>query len=588
MTMMRRVLSPLFRGLPFLSAALLLAVPQDSSAAPPGKSEQRTSPDQVPQGLEKSDWSSILAAHSAWEHSFQPVKGGAWQAQNKAQQWSTQFDGRGFMAKPKAADWQWGLELRSYGFGKKQTAVGGQPAVKAEGQRLSYQWNADVQEWFVNDQRGLEHGFTVARRPQGAAAKASLDMVLGTRGTLKASVAADTQTVYFRDDQGAPVVTYAGLKVWDADGKVLPSRFVAGPSGGIILRVDESSARYPITIDPIAQQAYLKPNAVGTTQAGDTFGASVAVSGDTVVVGAFKEDSSTTGVNSTPNESAADAGAVYVFVRSGSTWSQQAYLKASQVTAGDQFGYSVALSGDTLVVGATFEDSNTTGVGSTPNESASAAGAAYVFVRSGTTWSQQAYLKASQVTLNDWFGYSVSVSGNTVVVGSFFEDSSTTGVGSTPNESASGAGAAYVFVRSGTTWSQQAYLKASQVSVDDGFGYSASVSGDTVVVGALYEDSSTTGVNSTPNESASAAGAAYVFVRSGTTWSQQAYLKASQVSASDTFGYALAVSGDTLVVGAYQEDSSTTGVNSTPNESTSGAGAAYVFARSGTTWSQQA
>jgi hypothetical protein len=103
MTMMRRVFNPLFRGLPLLSAALLLlAVPQESTAAPLGKPEQLTSPDQVPQGLEKSDWSSIRAAHSAWEHSFQPVKGGAWQAQNKAQQWSTQFDSRGFMAKPKA------------------------------------------------------------------------------------------------------------------------------------------------------------------------------------------------------------------------------------------------------------------------------------------------------------------------------------------------------------------------------------------------------------------------------------------------------------------------------------------------------
>ncbi len=565
-----------------------VAPPLESTAALPGKPEQLTSPDQVPQGLEKSDWSSIRAAHSAWEHSFQPVKGGAWQAQNKGQQWSTQFDGRGFMAKPKAADWQWGLELRSYGFGQKQTAVGGQPAVKAEGQRLSYQWNADVQEWFVNDQRGLEHGFNVARRPQGAAAKASLDMVLGTRGTLKASVAADTQTVYFRDDKGAPVVTYAGLKVWDADGKVLPSRFVAGPSGGIILRVDESSARYPITIDPIAQQAYLKPNAIGTTQAGDQFGVSVAVSGDTVVVGAHNEDSSTTGVNSTPNESALNAGAAYVFVRSGSTWSQQAYLKASQVTTQDNFGLSVAVSGDTLVVGNAMEDSSTTGVGSTPNESAANSGAAYVFVRSGTTWSQQAYLKASQVTGGDMFGVSVAVSGNTVVVGAQMEDSSTTGVGSTPNESAADAGAAYVFVRSGTTWSQQAYLKASQVTVDDYFGASVAVSGDTVVVGAENEDSSTTGVGSTPNDSGSNTGAAYVFLRSGTTWSQQAYLKASQVTTQDNFGNSVAVSGDTLVVGAFQEDSSTTGVNSTPDESAANSGAAYVFVRSGTTWSHQA
>ena len=314
----------------------------------------------------------------------------------------------------------------------------------------------------------------------------------------------------------------------------------------------------------------------------DQFGRSVAVSGDTVVVGASNESSSTTGVNSTPNESASQAGAAYVFVRSGTTWTQQAYLKASQVTAGDQFGVSVAVSGDTVVVGANQEDSSTTGVNSTPNESASGSGAAYVFVRSGTTWTQQAYLKASQVNASDTFGLSVAVSVDTVVVGGNLEDSSTTGVNSTPDESAADSGAAYVFLRSGTTWTQQAYLKASNTPSSssgegDGFGNSVAVSVDTVVVGAPREDGSTTGVNSTPDESAANAGAAYVFVRSGGAWTQQTYLKASQVTGSDFFGGSVAVSGDTVVVGASGEDSSTSGVNSTPNESVSASGAAYTF-----------
>jgi photosystem II stability/assembly factor-like uncharacterized protein len=202
-----------------------------------------------------------------------------------------------------------------------------------------------------------------------------------------------------------------------------------------------------------------------------------------------------------------------------------------------------------------------------------------VFARSGTAWSQQAYLKAHQVTTYDQFGHAVAVSGDTVVVGAYGEDSSTTGVtvNGTPNESADLAGAAYVFVRSGTTWTQQAYLKASQVTAFDLFGTSVAVSGDTVVVGANYEDSSTTGVNSTPNDSAANPGAAYVFVRSGTTWTQQAYLKASQVTADDNFGFSVAVSGDTVVVGAYFEDSSTTGVNSTADERASNSGAVFVF-----------
>jgi hypothetical protein len=219
MSSLRRILSQLSSRLSLLTAALTLVLAQahEASAAQPGQPQQLTTPDQVPEGLEKSDWASIRAAHTAWEHSFLPTEGG-FQARNKAQQWTTEFDGRGFLAKPKAAEWQWGLELRSYGFGQQQTAVQGQPRVKAEGQRLSYQWDATVQEWFVNDQRGLEHGFILSERPQGAAAEAELDVVLGTRGTLKASVAADAQTVYFRDAAGAPVVNYAGLKVWDADG----------------------------------------------------------------------------------------------------------------------------------------------------------------------------------------------------------------------------------------------------------------------------------------------------------------------------------------------------------------------------------
>ncbi len=184
---------------------------------------------------------------------------------------------------------------------------------------------------------------------------------------------------------------------------------------------------------------------------GDQFGISVAVSGDTVVVGAYGDDSSTTGVNSTPNESAPDSGAAYVFLRSAGVWTQQAYLKPAAVgtsQVGDQFGISVAVSGETVVVGAWGEASSTTGANSTPNESAAQSGAAYVFVRSGTTWTQQAYLKPTAVgttQAGDLFGYSVAVSGDTVVVGAPTEDSSTLGVNSTPNESAPDAGAAYVF-----------------------------------------------------------------------------------------------------------------------------------------------
>ena len=187
------------------------------------------------------------------------------------------------------------------------------------------------------------------------------------------------------------------------------------------------------------------------TGANDVFGTSVVLSsdGNTLAVGALGEDSSTTGIGSTPNELASRAGAVYVFTRSGGTWSQQAYVKASNTGADDAFGFSVALSGDgnTLAVGAFGEDSSTTGIGGTPNELASQAGAVYVFTRSAGAWSQQAYVKASNSGASDEFGFSVALSGdgNTLAVGAIDEDSSTTGIGSTPDELAGGAGAVYLY-----------------------------------------------------------------------------------------------------------------------------------------------
>ena len=157
-----------------------------------------------------------------------------------------------------------------------------------------------------------------------------------------------------------------------------------------------------------------------------------------------------------------DAGAVYP-VTIDPTFTQQAYLKASNTEAIDNFGFAVAVAGDTVVVGAHREDSNATGVnGNQADNSAFDAGAAYVFVRSGTTWTQQAYLKASNTGADDRFGWSVAVAGDTVVVGAINEESNATGVnGNQADNSATNAGAAYLFVRSGTTWTQQAYLKAS-------------------------------------------------------------------------------------------------------------------------------
>ena len=337
------------------------------------------------------------------------------------------------------------------------------------------------------------------------------------------------------------------------------------------------------------QGAYLKAS---NAEAGDSFGYSVSVSGNTVVVGAPSEDSNSTRVNGNGgNNLALNSGAAYVFVRSGTNWSQEAYLKASNTGAGDLFGWSVAVSGDTVVIGAQGETSNATGVnGNQAGNSETYAGAAYVFVRSGTNWSQQAYLKASNTGAGDRFGWSLAVAGDTVLVGAPYEASNTTGVnGNQSDNSTAASGAAYAFVRSGTNWNQQAYLKASNTGNSDRFGSSLAVSGDTVVVGAFGESSNATGVNGNQiNNSAGGSGAVYVFVRSETTWSQQAYLKASNTETDDLFGYSVALSGDTLVVGAVGEDSYDTRVNGDESDNSySESGAAYVFVRSATNWIQE-
>jgi hypothetical protein len=327
------------------------------------------------------------------------------------------------------------------------------------------------------------------------------------------------------------------------------------------------------------QEAYLKASNTG---ADDGFAHSVSVSEDTIVVGASGEDSNAAGVNGDQtNNSALSSGAAYIFGRTGSTWTQQAYLKASNTGFSDFFGDVVSVSGDTVVVGAYGEDSNSTGVnGNHVNNGSSDSGAAYVFVRSEGAWTQQAYLKASNTGSSDQFGGRVSVSGETVVVGAFGEDSNATGVnGGQANNSSADSGAAYVFARLGSSWTQQAYLKASNTGAVDIFGISVSVSENTLVVGARREDSSATGLNGDQaNDGATDSGAAYVFVRTGSIWTQQAYLKSSNSGAGDYFGFFVAVSGDTIAVGAPYEASNATEVNGNQSDNSMGfSGAAYVF-----------
>jgi hypothetical protein len=245
----------------------------------------------------------------------------------------------------------------------------------------------------------------------------------------------------------------------------------------------------------------------------DAFGWSVAISGDTLLVGAPYAGS--------------NAGAAYVFVRSGTTWTEQQKLLASDGAPGDQFGSGVSIAGDTVVVGATWDD-----VPGAPD-----GGSAYVFVRSGVAWSQQQKLVAPDGGLAEHFG-TVSLSGDTAAVGASHDN-----LGGEPGVH---NGSTYVFVRSGTTWSLQQKLTASDATNADYFGSSVSVAGDVLVVGAPLDDTA----------AGTDAGSAYVFVRSGSAWLEVQKLLAPDGAASDLFGQSVAFYGGTAVVGAIWDDTS--------------------------------
>lgn len=366
----------------------------------------------------------------------------------------------------------------------------------------------------------------------------------------------------------------------------------------------ETSAR-AVTTPTWSQQAYLKAPNAGV---GDRFGYATAISGDTVVVGAYLEDSNqttiTNGATATADNSVSNTGAAYVFRRTGTIWAQEAFLKAPNAEAEDRLGNAVAISGDLIAVGAYQEDSNQTtitqGSGASSDNSASNAGAVYLFRRTGTTWAQEAYLKAPVPDANDFFGWAVGATGDTVVVSAIGEDSNQTivtnsSIASTDNSSAD-SGAVYVFKRTGTTWAQEAYVKAPNPDASDRFGYALMISGDTLIVGAYAESSNqttiTNGTTASANNGAGSAGAAYIFRRSGTIWAQEAYLKAPNADAGDFFGWSVAIWGNTAVVGAYNESSSqttvTNGTTASADNSATASGAAYIFKRSGSTWGQEA
>jgi hypothetical protein len=282
------------------------------------------------------------------------------------------------------------------------------------------------------------------------------------------------------------------------------------------------------------------------------------------------------------------------------------YVAPIYVQDDDNFGYSIALSddGSILAVGATGNNSSVSGNTCAYGSSSSNSGAVYVFRKQDGNWAQEACVKPTNTGADDYFGYSVALDadGETLVVGAIYEDGSTTGINSTPNNGSSNAGAVYVFNYNGDSllgedaglWVQGAYIKASNTDAGDYFGESVALSADgaTLAVGAKYEDSSTTGVSVSGSfdDDAGSSGAAYVFRFAGDAWAEEAYIKSSNTGADDRFGISISLNADgsVLAVGAYKEDSSATGINSVSNDDASNAGASYVFRYANDVWAEEA
>jgi len=371
---------------------------------------------------------------------------------------------------------------------------------------------------------------------------------------------------------------------------------------------------------PLKQVAYIKASnaeaydhfACGGGNQGHT-GTSIALSGDanTMAIGAPFESGGSRGVNGNQTDNSMyAAGAVYVYMRQGESWMQQAYVKASNPGINDHFGSSVALSrdGNTMAVAAHWEASGATGINGNQNDdSVPQAGAVYVFTRTGTNWTQQAYIKASNTGNaaqgdGDQFGFSLALSGdgNTIAVGAITEDSGARQINGNQNDDmAQSAGAVYVFSRTGTMWAQQAYVKSANQDGGDLLGFSVALSfdGNTLAAAAFNESGSGRGINLPDDNKSQGSGALYVFARQNGAWSQEAYIKASRGETSDGFGFATSISadGNTIAVGSGDEACLTPGIDppGCADDAPPGrganiwVGAAYVFVKNGTTWSEQ-
>lgn len=427
-------------------------------------------------------------------------------ADNASQTLTADFSQDGVSMSTAGVNWR--ISFSGFGRNSRVQAVSATRPVVSEN-RVEYK-RGTITEWYVNGPFGLEQGFTLDERPL-MNAQAPLTIAMTISGDVTAAVGEGALSVTLTNHNGA-TITYGGLSASDADGKDLQA-WMEIEGSQLRLLVDDREARYPVTIDPWVQLAKFKE----AHQYFGAFGESVAISGDTVVVGdpdAFFTRSL--------------SGAAYVFVKPASGW--QNMTEVARLNATDQqdtvsFGQSVAIDGDTIVVG------DTEGF-----ESYIGPGAAYVFVKPAGGWhtmSQTAKLTASDGILGDQLGNSVAIQDDTVVAGA-------------SKFSLGASGAAYVFVKPATGWRdaiETAKLTASDGTSNDQFGSAVSISGDTVVAGAYGAA-----------QQGPYSGAAYVFVKPPGGWvnaTQIAKLTASDGQQGNELAYSVAISGKTVVAGSY-------------------------------------
>jgi hypothetical protein len=555
-------------------AVQLAPIPQKTEV--PGSKVTKAPSAGKPKNPEKELWSVFSAARHqiqtlTKEESAMPQnKDVRFFAANPGQQLTARFlDDAVRIESGAGGSWQGNLQLTGISKGGKSLSVPKSAKTQTKGDRVEYQ-RGPVTEWVENRTQGFEHGYTI-QEPIAGGGDAPLQVEVRMSGLISSLVTPEQAN--WKTAGGVPVLAYNGLKVWDAKGQELPAHLAASAQpDSIAIVVADAGAVYPLTIDPLITtlEQKLGPEVTGTGAAEDRFGASVALSSDTAIIGSPGDDTPT-GV---------DAGSAYVFLRTSSLWGLQAQLRPASPAANSAFGSQIALSGNTALVATTtasagvivFVRSGTTWTqqavlnsgfeatffpaasisvsGDTALVGTPAAERAYVFTRTGVAWSHSATLQATGGQSGDLFGSAVSVSGTTSVIGA-------PGDGPTSND---GTGSAFVFVQSGSSWSQQQKLTSLDAATGDAFGSAVAASGDTTVIGAPNDDTMA-GNN---------AGSGYVFTRSGTTWTQQGVLTALDAAADDFFGISVALENNRTVLGAPTRNS------------------AYIFDRTGSFWTQQA